>query len=484
MNRKYHQIIIFLLLFAPLKLLLAQQEAEKLTFQDFYQLVVQNHPIAKQANLLNENAKAELLAARGAFDPIISSNYESKFTNGKNYYTYFEPQLKIPTMIGIDIKAGYDQSDGIAVSNERAKMIENNGVISQQYGEYGMFYGGVSVPILRGLQTDSRRTILRQAQYLQGLNEAERIKIINKLFLNAAKDYWEWQLAYEKLRLTQFNYKLAENRFNFISNRIKAGEDKPIDSIEALIELKRRETILLESELEFKNNGFNLSNYLWDNKNEALQLKENITPSEQGNEVNTIANDSIQRMVNFAENNHPELQKLQFKNKQLMMDKKLAIENIKPQFNIEYYPFQTYSKGSLNDVNNVFGRQYKMGASFYSSLFLRKERGKLQQANIKLKNNDFETQLTKREIVNSVFTSYNQLKNLEQLLAIQQVLVVNAITLRNAEETRFENGESSLFLVNSRERSLIEAQIKQAEIKSKYAKAKVQLQWASGIRMF
>jgi outer membrane protein TolC len=223
---------------------------------------------------------------------------------------------------------------------------------------------------------------------------------------------------------------------------------------------------------------------LWNNKNEALQLKGNIVPSEQGNEVNIIANDSVQRMVNFAENNHPELQKLQFKNKQLLMDKKLAIENIKPQFNLEYYPFQTYSKGAQNDVNNVFGRQYKMGASFYSSLFLRKERGKLQQANIKLKNNDFETQLTKREIVNDVFANYNQLKNLELLLAIQQTLVVNSIALRNAEETRFENGESSLFLVNSRERSLIESQIKQAEIKSKYAKAKVQLQWASGVKMF
>jgi outer membrane protein TolC len=189
-------------------------------------------------------------------------------------------------------------------------------------------------------------------------------------------------------------------------------------------------------------------------------------------------------MVNFAENNHPELQKLQFKNKQLLMDKKLAKENIKPQLNLEYYPFQTYSKGVQNDVNNVFGRQYKMGASFYSSLFLRKERGKLQHANIKLKNNDFETQLTKREIVNDVFANYNQLKNLEQLLAIQQTLVINAIALRNAEDTRFESGESSLFLVNSRERSLIESQIKQAEIKSKYAKAKVQLQWASGVKMF
>ena len=84
--------------------------------------------------------------------------------------------------------------------------------------------------------------------------------------------------------------------------------------------------------------------------------------------------------------------KLQFKNKQLQIDRKLAIENIKPQLNIEYYPFQTYSKGSQNDVNNIFNRQYKFGASFYSSIFLRKERGKLQQANLKLKNIDFETQ--------------------------------------------------------------------------------------------
>ena len=69
-------------------------------------------------------------------------------------------------------------------------------------------------------------------------------------------------------------------------------------------------------------------------------------------------------------------------------------------------------------------------------------------------------------------------------MGIQEVLVNNAATLRNAEQIRFENGESSLFLVNTRERSLIDAQIKLAEIKSKYAKAKVELQWASGIRLF
>jgi outer membrane protein TolC len=282
----------------------------------------------------------------------------------------------------------------------------------------------------------------------------------------------------------QLSYSLAENRFTFISSRIKGGEDKPIDSVEALIELKRRETLLLETEVEFKNVSLSISNYLWSNKNEPLQLKASVYPSAIGTEIKKISTDSLQRMVNFTEGNHPELMKLQFKNKQLQVERKLAIENIKPQLNIEYYPFQTYSKGTQNDVNNIFNRQYKFGASFYSSLFLRKERGKLQQANLKLKNIDFEAQLTKRELVNEVFTNYNNLLNLEQLISIQDVLVKNATTLRDAEQTRFENGESSLFLVNTRERSLIDAQIKQAEINSKYAKAKVQLQWSSGIRLF
>jgi outer membrane protein len=185
------------------------QDTVQLTFQTFYKQVVDNHPVAKQANLLNDFAKAELLIARGAFDPSINGTYDKKSTDGKNSYTYFEPQIKVPTLIGVDVKAGYDQSDGIAVSSERAKIIENNGAYQQQIGQYGMLYGGVSIPLLRGLQTDSRRAMLRQAQYLQGLNQAEQIKTINKLFLNAAKDYWEWQLHYQRFMLLQSNYDLV-----------------------------------------------------------------------------------------------------------------------------------------------------------------------------------------------------------------------------------------------------------------------------------
>jgi hypothetical protein len=45
----------------------------------------------------------------------------------------------------------------------------------------------------------------------------------------------------------------------------------------------------------------------------------------------------------------------------------------------------------------------------------------------------------------------------------------------NAEERKFSFGESSLFLINSREKSLIDNQLKAIELQNKYLKAKAKL---------
>jgi outer membrane protein TolC len=176
--------------------------------------------------------------------------------------------------------------------------------------------------------------------------------------------------------------------------------------------------------------------------------------------------------------------KLQYKVKQNQIERKLAVENLKPQLNLEYVPFQTYTNGVADNVSGIFSNNYKYGVSFYSSLFLRKERGKLGSTNFKLRQSEYDLQQGRREIVNKVYTHYNELQNLEKLLTIQQTLVQNNIILRDAEEFRFENGESSLFLVNQRERALIESQSKLVELKAKYAKAKYVLQWSTGVSLF
>jgi outer membrane protein TolC len=476
-------ILLFIIVLNPHNLK-AQSASDtvRLSFDEFYNRFLSYHPVAKRAVLLPQIAKMELRSARGNFDPVLQGALSGKQTKGVNMYEYLDPQIKIPTLIGLDIKAGMDQSSGVLINPERAKLNDATGL--PQSVNYQLFYAGLSLPVFRGLFTDARRTQLNLAKVLVNLNEAEQIKELNKLFLNAAKDYWSWQEVFENLKLMKLNRDLALARLDFVINRIKSGEERPIDSVEAMIEFQRREIMYVDAEMEFKNKSIEISNYLWNEDEMPLTLASNVVPTDKGSELVTITADSLSGMVAFAEKNHPEVLKLQYKVKQNQIERKLAVENLKPQLNLEYVPFQTFTNGVADNVSGIFSNNYKYGVSFYSSLFLRKERGKLGSTNFKLRQSEYDLQQGRREIVNKVYTHYNELQNLEKLLTIQQTLVQNNIILRDAEEFRFENGESSLFLVNQRERALIESQSKLVELKAKYAKAKYVLQWSTGVSLF
>jgi outer membrane protein TolC len=69
---------------------------------------------------------------------------------------------------------------------------------------------------------------------------------------------------------------------------------------------------------------------------------------------------------------------------------------------------------------------------------------------------------------------------LNEQVQIQEDLVVNAQILRDGEQGLFEHGESSLFLINTREITLINHQITLYELRIRYAKAKIMLQYAAG----
>jgi hypothetical protein len=89
-----------------------------LTLESFVAIVREYHPVASQANLLPAEAKANLLIARGGWDPTIQSDYDSKTLDGNNYYSYFESSVKIPVWYGIQVKSGYDFAYGNNISAE------------------------------------------------------------------------------------------------------------------------------------------------------------------------------------------------------------------------------------------------------------------------------------------------------------------------------------------------------------------------------
>ncbi len=77
-------IILFFSFFLSAQLSFAQTEQNTLSAEQVLELVRRFHPVAKQAIIEIEKAKADILNARGNFDPIVQTYATQKTVDGSN----------------------------------------------------------------------------------------------------------------------------------------------------------------------------------------------------------------------------------------------------------------------------------------------------------------------------------------------------------------------------------------------------------------
>ena len=89
-----------------------------LNFKEYLGFVKKYHPIAKQAQLTLNIGQANLLKSRGGFDPKIEVDYNTKQFKGTEYYDKLNAVFKIPTWYGINLKASFEQNEGVYLNPE------------------------------------------------------------------------------------------------------------------------------------------------------------------------------------------------------------------------------------------------------------------------------------------------------------------------------------------------------------------------------
>jgi outer membrane protein TolC len=274
---------------------------------------------------------------------------------------------------------------------------------------------------------------------------------------------------------------LAQQRFLAVKERVVNGDLPAIDSIEAKIAVQERWSALELSKVDLNNTRLILSNHLWLENNVPAELDTTIAPQQLPEKEIIISPDSLLNLLNFARENHPEIQKLNYKLNQLKIEQRYAADKLKPKFNVNYNLLQSDFYINSQSMNSTYMQNnYKLGVYFNYPLLLRQERGKLQMVKIKNNQTNFELQFTNREIENNIKSVYNDLFLLNNLVELQAQIISNNQALRNGEQTKFNNGESSFFLINTRETNLINAMVKLAELKTKYQQNKVELLWSAG----
>ncbi|MCX6218448.1 TolC family protein [Spirosoma sp.] len=445
------------------------------TAADFYRVVFSHHPIVRQAALLNSEAQQEIMQARGAFDPKLFSTYDRKEFGQSLYYDQWQSGLTVPVLpAGIDVKLTYDRNIGEYLNPEN------------RVPETGLAALGIRVPVGQGLIIDARRTALRQARLAVNLADAERLKLINKTLFDAAKTYWEWYMAYQQYRLIQNGYQVADTRFRAIQQRSLLGDAAAIDTTEALITAQDRLVQFQQAEVNLQNARLRLSVFLWNSADggtpQPVDLLPNVAPQPVPN--GRLDEATLQALLGKAADLHPELLKLTAKGQQLALDERFQRSLLQPQLVVNANLLsRTPAAGVGYDWASYYAFRadnHKIGVDLTFPLFLRKERGKLRQIQIKNQQVTLERQQTSRAISNDVQAAWNELKALERQIDIQQQTVNNQRILLSAEQQKFDIGESSLFLVNSRESKLIDLEIKLEELRTKQQKAVAALWYAAG----
>lgn len=437
------------------------------TFSDqrFYELVVNNHPLAKQANLKPAFGKYSVLKAKGGFDPKLENQINQKYYNSSNYYSFLNAGLKIPTWYGIEVKSGFESNDGT--------------YLSPQYKTPagGLWYGGVSVNLGEGLFIDQRRAELFKARIYQNSTLFEQRLQLNELLYEAGYAYWNWVLAYHSMEIMQESYQLANERYEGIRRTAEVGDRPGIDSVEAIIQVQSRETLLRNYETDFKNNGFNLSTFLWTENLEPLELESGTVPV-------SIDSVSLESDVLIAENtmdslvlNHPYLRINDFKIQSLEVDNRLKREQLKPELALQYNFLN--EPVNYNPFNDFSINNYKWGLTFEMPIFLRKERGEVALSNLKIQDEKFNLQNNQAYIEYKIRKAMADFSNGLLQISIYQKTVDDSGKLLEAEKQMFEAGESSLFLINQRELAFIQARLKLIESQVKLQQAKLSLSYAA-----
>lgn len=440
-----------------------------LDYDTYYKMVLSYHPVVKQANLLDEMSRQEIRSAKGYFDPKIDFDLTSKTYGGKKYFEYIDYGLKIPTWLGADIKLGY----------------ENNTGINKNPFDYtppgGLLFAGIEMP-LNSVVFDERRALVRQAQNIRNINNAEKIKNINKILLSASKDYWEWFFAYYKYATKLESFQIANETFRAVKGGITGGDFANIDSVEATMNLQERNIDLIDALNEYQKASYDLSLNLWTENTDPLELEDGTVPEQMPSQY-TPDDTVLQNYIQSASINQPELLKMNFKLSKLEIDKKMYAQSMIPNvlFSLKY--LSSPNTLSMEDVNIPYWKNnHKLGIHLVQPLFLRKERGKYRMAQVKIEQTIFEQKILKREIENTVKLTHNDLVNYITLYKMQRDMYQSTQRMFEAEKTKFGYGEATLFYLNVRQTKMLESRIKTYSYYAKLRKSEAMLNWISGIR--
>lgn len=435
-----------------------------LSYSDFIKNIEQANPSGKRAANFDAIGDKQYRAALGGYDPQLELNYKNKFFSSKNYYSYIEGGLKQQLFASQYLKAGYEYGQGAFANPELTTPV------------YGIPFLGFETALIQGLYFDKRRADVLKAKQYKKFYKTEKDIQLNELFYNGSSSYSQWAFSQKQQQLYAYFLELASQRLEGINALAIIGERAAADTIEASILYQSRQLDYNSSKIELQQSTIEAMYFYWTEKNQDNFLY-NYTASDSLDVLFDKFKGILARVLENDSLNNPLINQYNIKQSILEIEKRFRKELIKPVLNVNYNLISANDNSSFAQFS---ANNYKWGANLSFPLFLRTSRNNYKIASLEAYNNKLELDVKNRTINYKV----NLLKENISLLSVQLLNAAKNVNysrlLLEAEKLKFNAGESSLFLLNTRESRLLEAELKLAEYKLKFIKSALNVIYLKG----
>ena len=400
-------------------------------------------PLVKEAEANRVIASGERLSASGAFDHKLDgySNVQPLDFYENNWHKW---SVKRDTMWGGQVGAGYRLGRGSFEPWYKER--ETNDL-----GELGIF---AVAPIGRDRAIDANRSELWQAQLEQNRVEP----FIQSQLIFAVREgtiaYWKWIATSEIRRIQEDLLKIGLDRAGFLSTQVRLGEKAPIDITDNDRIILSRQSKLIDAKRKQQQAAIKLSLYLRDAFGQPLLL-DSETASESFGRVRELGEIEDTSDINMALANRPELLELAIQRQQVSVAYRQAANETR--VDIDAGIFVGQDMGAATKDRDKSETEIEATLMVSVPLERRKALGKLRQARGKLAQLRAKTEFTRNKITTEVQSAKAALE--AAAIRVQQNSKALTLTeeMQQAERRRYEEGETSLFNLNLREKQLAEA---------------------------
>ncbi len=467
-------------------------ETLRLTLEETIRLALENNPDIVIAAYEPEKAEAEMVAARGEFDPVLQQNI-----------SYADTSMSLDQRLRR--YAGFSSIDSTSVSSETAlggklhygtryavqfDMNYEESTFDNFRGEYGGQLGlTLTQPLLRGFGRDINTIRIRAAGNLREISEAQTQLTVLNTVADVVKSYWDLAGAVEAVRVHEGALRNAERLLAVNEKRREIGTGADIDVLQAKAGVAMRQSELIAAYALIADAGDVLKlalNLQDEGRFSRTVIIPTDRPSPEPHDSFDVASmtENIEQGERAALALRPEMRMTDLEIANAELDEQRARDEMRPQLDI----VGSYTRGgrdrrlgkTLSGVIEEQDSTYGLGVQGSVVIGNRAARGAHQRARLNRRQAEERQKKTEMMLMMGVHYAGRAVITNKALMESNQQTVLLQEANVNAEEKRLQLGVTTSYQVLRVQEDLTAAQVQELQARIAYEKALVDFQLATG----